>query len=233
MNHTDCQRAQQHLDDLLDGYLPQVEAAATALHIAACGPCAAARQAAEELRAALRQMPSPEPLPGFADAALAAAARRHAPASNAWGKGRERRHAWSAPWQRLEVWAGAAIGAAAAMALMVALWGVPQPGAPLPQPADVRVVMFEPREIGLAIDAGAAMPGATLTVLVEGGIDLVGFGEQRELSWQTDLDAGTNLLALPIIAHSLQDGRLTALVEHGERVQRIDIRIGVDSPPAN
>lgn len=233
MNHTDCQRAQQHLDDLLDGYLPQAEAAATALHVAACGACAAHRQAAEELRAALREMPAPEPPPGFADAALAAAARSHAPAPTAWWKQRERRRPRGTPWQRLEVWAGAAIGAAVAMALMVALWGVPQPGELHPEPADVRVVMYEAREIGVAIDAGAAMPGATLTVFVEGGIDLVGFGERREVSWQTDLDAGTNLLSLPIIAHSLQDGRLTALVEHGERVQRIDVRVGVDTPPEN
>jgi hypothetical protein len=232
MNHTDCQLAQQHLDDLLDGYLPRAEAAATALHLAACADCAAHRQAAEALRAALRQMPAPEPAPGFADAALAAAARQHASASTPWWKQRERRPRGT-PWQRLEVWAGAAIGAAVAMTLMVALWGVPQPGEPLPEPADVRVVMYEAREIGVAIDAGAAMPGATLTVFVEGGIDLVGFGERRELRWQTDLDAGTNLLSLPIIAHSLQDGRLTALVEHGERVQRIDVRVGVDSPPAN
>lgn len=233
MNQIDCQLAQQHLDDLLDGYLPQAEAAATALHIAACGACAAQRQAAEEFRTALRQMPAPEPRPGFADAALAAAARQHASASTAWGNSRARRRPWGAPWQRLEVWAGAAIGAAVAMALMVALWGVPQPGELLPEPADVRVVMYEAREIGVAIDAGAAMPGATLTVFVEGGIDLVGFGARREVRWQTDLDAGTNLLSLPIIAHSLQDGRLTALVEHGERVQRIDVRVGVDTPPAN
>jgi hypothetical protein len=232
MKHTDCQLARQHIDDLLDGYLPQAEAAATALHIGACGACAAHRQAAEEFRAALRRMPAPEPPAGFADAALAAAARQHASASIAWRQPRARRRPWGAPWQRLEVWAGAAIGAAVAMALMVALWGVPQPGELRLEPADVRVVMYEAREIGVAIDAGTAMPGATLTVFVEGGIDLVGFGERREVRWQTDLDAGTNLLSLPIIAHSLQDGRLTALVEHGERIQRIDVRVGVDTPPS-
>lgn len=227
MTHSDCASVRQRLDDLLDGYLPPQEAAAAETHIADCGACASRRDAIVALRHALREMPVPEPRPGFADAALAAAIRPVRPQHQAPARATR---PWFVGWRRLELWMGAAVGAAAAAALMLVLWGVPQRG-PLPEdPASVHVTLYEIREIGVAIDTQTAMPGATLTVLVEGGIDLVGFGERREVQWQTDLDAGTNMLSLPIIAHSLEDGRLTALVAHDDRSRRIDVKVRVDSP---
>jgi predicted anti-sigma-YlaC factor YlaD len=231
MTRLDCQLTQQQLDDLLDGYLPSTAAHAIELHIDRCDACKTAREAAVALRSALKQMPVPELRPDFADAALARAARQPAavrPVVRAAARGRSRP---ARRWRRLDAWAGASLGAAAAAALMVMLWGIPdRAGPPLQEePAGVRVALYEPREIGLAIDAETAMAGATLTILLEGGIDLVGFGERREVRWQTDLDAGTNLLSLPIIAHSIEEGRLTALVEHGEKTQRIDVRVRVDS----
>lgn len=227
MTHPECASERQRLDDLLDGYLPPQEAVAAEEHIAACGACAARRDATAALRRALREMPVPEPRPGFADAALAAAVRPARPAHQAPSRASR---PWLVGWRRLELWMGAAVGAAAAAALMLVLWGLPQRG-PVPEdPASVRVTLYEIREIGVAIDAPKAMPGATLTVLVSGGIDLVGFGERREVQWQTDLDAGTNMLSLPIIAHSLEDGRLTALVAHDDRSRRIDVEVRVDAP---
>ena len=239
----DCKNTLQRLDDLLDGSLSPTAAARLHAHLDDCEDCAAALAGAKRLNRALRDMPVPDPRPGFASAALAdAVARNHigvaatrsspalraasAPRTSAGFLGRSRQ----APRRRLELWFGGALGAAAAAALVVMLWGPPR-GAPVPQdPADVRLTLYEPREIGVAIDAGQALPGALLTVSLEGGIDLVGFGAQRELQWQTDLDAGTNVLPLPIIAHSLEQGRLTALVEHGEMTQQIELRIQVDAP---
>jgi hypothetical protein len=235
MTRLDCQFAQQQIDDLLDGYLPRAAAQAIELHIARCAACDRAHRATVALRAGLKEMPAPELRPGFADAALARATGRLAvvaPVSRpgvSIGRPRPARR-----WRRFELWAGASIGAAAAAALLVMLWGVPQrAGSPPEGTADgVRMALYEAREIGLAIDAETAVAGATLTILLEGGIDLVGFGERREVRWQTDLDAGTNLLSLPILAHSIEEGRLTAVVEHGDKTQRIDVRVRVD-PTAN
>lgn len=232
MTQPDCTQVRKALDELLDGDLPRDVAAAMERHVAGCIGCAAEQAAIKGLREALRQMPVPAPRPGFADAALAAAVR-HAPAaparraSTASARGRG-----FAPWRRLETWAGGTIGAVAAAALMAVLLGEPGPvGAP-GAPAGVRLTLFEAREIGLAIDTETALPGATLTILLEGGIDLVGFAERREVRWQADLDAGTNMLSLPIMAHSLEAGRLTALVEHGDRTQRIAVDVRVDAPAA-
>jgi len=232
MTDSNCQHVQQRIDDLLDGYLPTEQAAATETHISGCAACTAARAASEALRAALRTMPVPELRPGFADAALAAAVR-YVPAAPVRRPIYTQRRRSLLPWRRLEVWLGAAVGAAAAAGLVVMLWGVPDLGQVPEEPAGVHVTLYESRDICVAIDADQAIPGATLTIRVEGGIDLVGFGERREVRWQTDLDAGTNMLSLPIIAHSLEDGRLTALVEHGDQSRQIDVRVRVDAPPAN
>jgi hypothetical protein len=87
----------------------------------------------------------------------------------------------------------------------------------------LRLALHEPQEITIAIDTEQAMPGARLTVRVDGGIELVGFGSTRELSWEADLEQGTNVLALPVLAYSLGQGRLTALVEHEARSQQIEL----------
>jgi hypothetical protein len=113
------------------------------------------------------------------------------------------------------------------------LWGVPERSPEPEAVAPFRIALFEPREIGVAIEATEAMPGATLTISLEGGIDLVGFGDRRELSWQADLDSGTNMLSLPIIAHSLESGTLTARVDHGAGTKLISVRVEIEDPAQN
>lgn len=227
MTQPDCTQARAALDELLDGDLPHDVAAAMARHVAGCPGCAAEQAAITALREALRQMPVPAPRPGFVEAALAAAARQAPAPSTPTPRGRG-----FAPWRRLEIWAGATLGAAAAAALMAIFLDAPGPIEVPAKPPGVRLTLFEAREIGLAIDTATALPGATLTILLEGGIDLVGFAERREVRWQADLDAGTNMLSLPIMAHSLEAGRLTALVEHGDKTQRIAVDVRVDAPVA-
>ncbi|NHA15509.1 anti-sigma factor [Thioalkalivibrio sp. XN279] len=237
----DCKTLRSKLDDLLDGALPRPEAEALERHIAGCPACEATRADAEGLRAALRAMPVPGMRPGFAQAALAAAVAQDAGRKQAAvpapreARRRTRRFGFM-PWPASPAWPwlGAAAGAVAAGLLVVALWGLPQdavtPVDSVPQAAELTLALYEPRDIAIAIDAEQAMPGARLTVRLAGGIELVGFGDTRELSWETDLDQGTNMLSLPVLAHSLEQGRLTALVEHGERRQQIELAIRTDAP---
>ena len=253
MTQPDCTHVQARLEDLLDGYLSADAAGPVRAHLATCAACAQALRELEALQTALRELPAPALRAGFADAALAAATGRagsHAgdPAGHHTAPVRTprapRRRATS--WRRPRLWIGATVSAAAAAALAVMLWGVPTQTRVAPDAVPdvaslggtdsqtpVRLALYEPRDIGLAIEAAQAMPGATLTISLQGGIDLVGFGERRELSWQTDLDAGTNMLSLPIIAHSLEEGTLTAHVEHGEQAQVISVRVRIDAPAAD
>lgn len=232
MTNPDCTRCQAAFDPLLVERCPPAEAEWVETHLAVCSSCARELAELHALRDALRGMAVPPLRSDFADAALAAAAAAARPAAPA-PAARPRRPSALPAWRRFELWAGAALGAVAAAALMVAVLGLPQRGAvPLEDATGLRVALYEPREIALAIDADEAIPGAIVTLLLAGGIDLVGFGERREISWQTDLDAGTNLLSLPIIAHSLEEGLLTALVQHDGATQRFEVRVRVDKPAA-
>lgn len=241
MSHIpDCNIVSEQLDDLLDGALPRPEAQALERHIAGCKACTAARTEIEALRAALRAMPVPEMRPGFAKAALATAVAQDAgrkqatvPAPRA-ARRRTRRFGFM-PWAGILAWPwlGAVAGAVAAGLLIVALWG-PTQNVVAPEGAsaatEVTLALYEPRDITIAIDTDQALPGARLTVRIDGGIELVGFGDTRELSWEADLEEGTNTLSLPVLAHSLEQGRLTTLVEHGQRRQQIELAIRTDAP---
>lgn len=230
----DCIQAQPRVEDLIDGYLPAGEAAALRAHLAACNDCAQQHRAREALRAALREMPVPAVRAEFADAALAAAvhAGGRGPAATAPpGKPSAARPPRRFAWRRRELWLGASLGAAAAAAgLVLVLWNAPAPEVLPDAPLSIRLALHEPRDIDIAIDAREAMPGATLTVALAGGIDLVGFGERRELQWEADLDAGTNVLTLPIVAYSMEEGLLTAHVAHGEQATVIRLQVHVEAP---
>ena len=234
MNTTlNCTEVEPRVDELLHGELQPDEIAAFERHIRNCKDCAAALAEAEDLQIALLSMPVPELEPGFAAEALARARRRHvamaplAPASGtvAVAPSSTKRKPGPVPW-----W-GPVAGAMAAGILLAALWGLrgdrpfPEEAPPRITSSDFRLKLHEPSEITIAIDAEQAMPGSRVTVRIKGGIALVGFGDTRELSWEADLEEGTNVLSLPVLAHSLEQGHLTAVVEHEARSRKIELTL--------
>lgn len=232
-----CAETRARIDELLDGELAAADATALSRHIEACVSCASSLAGARALRASLAEMPVPGPRPGFAAEALALARRRQlglvrtdqSRRPQPLGS-RPRRLAKAATW-----WGGLAAAAAAA-AVAVLLWGGPQDGLVDPAvgaAAEFTLALYEPREIAIAIDADRAMAGARVTVRVEGGVALVGFPDTPELSWETDLAPGTNMLALPVLAHSMEQGRLTAVVEHETRRQQIELTLQGIAMPGN
>ncbi|NIR59352.1 MAG: zf-HC2 domain-containing protein [Gammaproteobacteria bacterium] len=208
----DCRTFNAYLDDLIDGALDAAYAAELESHAGACAHCDQRLARARRLRVALRELPSPEPPVGFADRALQTAAIR--------AQGARRRARTTA--------AGFAL--AASLCLGVAI-GVLMDGRPEPGPAgrlqQVSISVSQPQQIRLAFDTEQALPGATLTVRLPAGVELVGFPGRRELSWRTDLAAGTNLLNLPVVARGTEGGKLVTRLSHGERSRTFTVRIRV------
>jgi anti-sigma factor RsiW len=253
MGNMNCTEAREQLDDLIDGYLDRAEKARVSAHVAGCAGCDTQMQRLRELRRGLREMPAPEPRPAFIDAALAAAsaaagrepvAAREvvmtvitgpSPAGDGTpvdeGGGRWARFV-SGMRRHQELWLGAAMGGAVVAALAIALLGPQHWSEEANRVPEVTVALNEAREVGLVIDSERSMVGATVTLHLSGGIDLAGFGEQRRISWQTDLEPGANLLSLPVIAHSLEGGILTALVEHEARTRSVAVKVRVQDAPA-
>jgi hypothetical protein len=118
-----------------------------------------------------------------------------------------------------------AIGALAAAIALVAFYPhwVERAG----EPTAVGLVLDEAREIAVVIDSERELPEATIRVYVTGGIELAGFGDQRELQWVATLTQGSNLLALPVVARATGAGQLVAEIEHEGRTKRAIVAVQV------
>jgi hypothetical protein len=172
----------------------------------------------DKLRAALRDMPVPEPRAGFVDRVLAravAAAPARAP------------HGFRAGLRRHATWWAAAAGALAATLAFVALLWVKSgmPGEPT-----LVLALHESREVPLVINSERELDGATIRIVVSGSVALDGYGEQNEVEWQTTLTPGANLLSLPVVARETGDGRIVAEIEHQGRTRRVSVSMHVVAP---
>ena len=177
----------------------------------------------QNLRQALRQLPTPEPRDGFVERALARAAAQSREEQALSLPGRLRNFA-----TRWETWAGAALGGAIAATLtFVLLRDIDR--APSEQP-QLALTLHETRNVDVLIDSERDLKGATIRVAASGSIALDGFENERNADWQADLERGSNLLSLPVVARTAGKGRLVAIVEHQGRTQRVAVDLTVLEP---
>jgi hypothetical protein len=173
----------------------------------------------QSLQRALRQMPSPEPRAGFVERALARAVAQHRE-EQAGLPGRLRSFA-----TRWETWAGAALGGAVAAA--VTMFVLLRPVDTTISPQALALTLHETRNVDVLIDSERELKGATIRIAASGSIALDGFDDERKVDWQADLDRGSNLLSLPVVARSAGKGRLVAVIEHEGRAREVAIELNV------
>ena len=173
----------------------------------------------QTLRLALRRMPTPEARVGFVERALARAAvpQRVAQASL---PARLRRFM-----SRWETWAGAALGAAATAAVTFMLLR-PVDSTVGPQPR-LALTLHETRNVDVLIDSERELKGATIRIAATGSIALDGFDDEQHVDWQADLERGSNLLSLPVVARTAGKGQLIAVIEHDGRTRRVAVELTV------
>ena len=167
----------------------------------------------QALQALLKDYPVPEPSEAFFDQALARATHE--------GIGRQRNR-----------WILTGFGSAVAAG--IALWFIggflmTTPDLPIADPGvpGVTMTLEEPRTINLVFASTDALDSAVLTVTLPDGLELAGFPGQREISWQTSLNEGKNLLPLELIAVSPVGGEVLARLEHKDRNRTFRLRIEV------
>lgn len=166
-----------------------------------------------EIQALLKDYPMPQADAGFFDQALARATLTGA---------RRQRNRW--------VMAG--FGAAIAAGVAVLMIGgmlmttpqLPNAGATIP---GVTMTLEEPRTVNLVFSSTEAMDSATLTVSLPDGVELAGFPGQSEISWETSLNEGRNLLPLKLIALTPVGGELLARLEHEDRDRVFRLQLDV------
>lgn len=125
-------------------------------------------------------------------------------------------------------------GFGAAIAATIAAWVIggmllnepqlPEAGAAIP---GVTIALAEPQTVNLVFASATALDSATLTVTLPDGIELDGFPGQREITWETNLSEGRNLLPLTLVAVTPTGGELLARLEHDDRDRTFRLRVEV------
>lgn len=126
-------------------------------------------------------------------------------------------------------------GFGSAVAAGLALWMIggfflTTPNLPAPDDNDIPGIVMtleEPRTINLVFASTEPLDSATLTVTLPEGIEMSGFPGQREVTWQTSLNAGKNLLPLKLIATSPLGGEVYATLKHDDRGRTFRLRVDV------
>lgn len=167
----------------------------------------------QELLELLKDYPVPEAQAGFYDQALVQAAHQ--------GTQRQRNR-W------LMTGFGSAIAAGLAIWVVTAML-MTTPQVPDVDPAipGVTIALEQEHTVRLVFASATALDSATLTVSLPDGIELAGFPGQREISWETSLQEGKNLLPLTLIALTPAGGELLATLEHEDRDRTFRLRVDV------
>jgi len=169
-----------------------------------------------ELLELLHRLPAPEPAPEFYDRALARAS---------FAAARQQRRRW------LLTGFGAAIAASAALWVAAGLL-LGSPDLPRDEGIPgVSMTLEQPRTVNFVFASAAPLDSAMLTVSLPEGIELAGFPGQREITWETSLREGRNLLPLTLVAMTPAGGELLATLEHQDRNRTFRLRVTVEKEP--
>jgi len=91
----------------------------------------------------------------------------------------------------------------------------------------ITMALEEPRTVNLVFSSTEVLESATLTVSLPDGVELAGFPGQSEISWETSLNEGRNLLPLTLIALTPVGGELLARLEHEDRDRVFRLQLDV------
>ena len=166
-----------------------------------------------QIQALLRDYPMPQADSGFYDQALARATHEGS---------RRQRNRWVMTGFGGAVAAGLAVWLISGM--LMTTTQMPDLDASIP---GITMALEEPSTVNLVFSSTTAMESATLTVSLPAGVELAGFPGQREISWETSLSAGRNLLPLKLVALTPVGGELLARLEHDDRDRVFRLQVNV------
>lgn len=132
---------------------------------------------------------------------------------------------------RQRFWLGTGFGGVIAASLFVVAltfgWIAP-PATDAPEVAVFVVALSEPRTMAIAIETDRPLQGASISIILSGGIELEGYGDRRELTWTSDLSVGVNRLRLPLIAVDSAGGQMVVRLSHPDSEQVFVVQLKTD-----
>jgi hypothetical protein len=204
----ECRDLALRLDDSLDGRLDALQRKSVQEHLGRCPDCRQLHEHAVAVRDAVRKLSPPAPHPGFMDQALSRATRTAA----------------SAAWPRRRAVLGMALAASLVLGVAVGAFLTARP-----DPVQtVALTIDRPETVRLMFNSAKPLKAATLSLALPENVELVGYGDRRELSWQTDLREGGNLMQLPLIVRGATKQELVASLSHGGSSKTFRLKIEVE-----
>jgi anti-sigma factor RsiW len=202
----ECRDLALQLDDLLDGRLDSARQKPVQEHLDRCPDCRRRHGHAVAVREAVRKLSPPAMHPGFMDQALSRATRAVGAAPSRWR-----------PMLGMALAASLVLGVALGVFL-----------ATRPAVQTVALTLDRPENVRLMFNSAKALKGATVNLALPENVELVGYGGRRELSWQTDLREGGNLMQLPLIVRGVTKDELVAQLSHdgSSKTFRLKIEVG-------
>ncbi len=202
----ECRDFAQQLDDLLNGGLDALQRKAIQEHLGSCPDCRRRHEHAVAVRQAVHELSPPALHPGFIDQALSRATRV--------GGARP-------GWRPM---LGMALAASLVLGVAVGVFFATQPTV-----QTVALTIDRPETVRLMFNSVKPLKAATLSLALPENVELVGYGDRRELSWQTDLREGGNLMQLPLVVRGATKEELVASLSHGGSSKTFRLKIEVDN----
>jgi hypothetical protein len=88
----------------------------------------------------------------------------------------------------------------------------------------------EGQTVGLMFRASERLQSASISVWLPDDVQIAGRPNVRQLSWQTDLKRGPNLLELPLLATGPRSGILLVHLSQGSLVRTLEVPITIRLP---
>jgi hypothetical protein len=203
-----CKISLNMVDDYLGGYLDRDTRLALEDHLGQCAACQERFAQDQALRQRLKAQLVGQPKEGFADRVLQRAVEQ---------SHNKTRHHWS--------FIGGAI--AASLVIAVTSFVLPIVRHQGPELAHQTLALHQVTQVALALESREELKGATITLRLPDNVELNGFPGQRMISWTTNIDRGTNLLALPVKGIAAKNGFLIARLEHGNKSKEYKVELNV------
>ncbi len=199
MNCTDIDTL---LDDYLDHDLLVHEQRSVELHINNCTACQQSLQEAQMVREALVSLPFVEASADFENRVFSEVRKQNR------GSQYDRRFL-----------NGFVTALAASVFLWVATPMIFAPQKSLEAGNVISVAMNETRPVRLLFEAPDDLAEVTLSIELPANVELNGYPGRSQLSWNTSLKKGQNVLALPINAIEAGKGELIAHLTYGDKTK--------------
>ena len=207
-----CQEVQILLPDFTRQALGPSAEVLLQQHLSGCRSCATIAQRETQLQDSLRALPVAAMPTGFAASALRQA-REQAEAKEPV-RSRPRAQRW-------------AIAASVLMVCGLAMM-LPQTG-PQPEATEtaVTVPLGKTQMVALKIDAPQAFEHVQFEVTLPDNVALQDQPELREFAWSGQLQAGVNVLSLPLVGVLSSGGQLVATVTYGNTKRSLSVPLQV------